>query len=113
MLDVAQVDAARLEDRGLVRPEVLADDADDADIGEEAGSEREVRGGAAEDALPPTERRLERVERDRADDGDGHRSPPYATACGSCTASPAACRRSSALSVRSQVKSWSSRPKWP
>ena len=67
-LEVVRVDPARCEDVELVVAEVLADDADDADVGEEARREREVRRSPAEDALALAERGLERVERDRADD---------------------------------------------
>ena len=81
--------------------EVLADDADDADVGEEARREREVRRRAAEDPLALAERRLERVERDRADDGDRHAQ----TGSRLRDARPAAAAAQSALSVRSQVKS--------
>ena len=72
LLDVFDVDPARLEDGELLGAEVVADHADDPHVGEEACRKREVRRRAAEDALAPPERRLDGVERDRADDGDGH-----------------------------------------
>jgi hypothetical protein len=56
----------------LVRSEVVTDDPDDADVREHARRQREVRRSAAEDALATAKWRLERVECDRADDGDGH-----------------------------------------
>ena len=52
--------------------EVVADRADHPDLGEEAGGEREVDGRAAEHPLALAERRADGVERDRADDGEGH-----------------------------------------
>ena len=54
--------------------EVVADRADDADLVEERRRKREVRGGAAEHPLALAERRLDRVERERADDRDAHRA---------------------------------------
>ncbi len=71
-LDVVDVDAARLEDRELLGPEVVADHADHPNVGEEACGEGEVRRSPAEDAIALAERGLECVERDRADHGDGH-----------------------------------------
>ena len=106
-LDVCDVDPVVREDAKLLVAEVVADDPDHPDVGEEARSEREVRRRAAEQALARAEGRLDGVERDGADAGEAH--PPVATP----VASPAAARSVSALSVRSQVKSWSSRPKWP
>ena len=47
VLDAARVDFARVEDGFLLGAEVLADDGDDANIGEEAGGKREVGGCAA------------------------------------------------------------------
>ncbi len=47
VLDAARVDVAGGEDGFLLGAEVLADDGDDADIGEETGGEREVSGRAA------------------------------------------------------------------
>ena len=71
-LDVVGGDAAAAQHRELLVAEVVADGADDADLGEEARREREVDGGAAEHALALPERRAHGVERDRADDGQGH-----------------------------------------
>ena len=51
VLDAGGVDAAGGEDGFVLGEEVFADDADDADVGEEAGGEGEVGGGAAEDAF--------------------------------------------------------------
>jgi len=59
-------------------------------------------------------RRSNRPTRHRAVDlhAPTHPGPsPYARAA--AAPSPAAARSASALSVRSHVKSWSSRPKWP
>ena len=108
-LDVGRVDALGVEAVELVRAEVVADDADDAHVREHARRDREVRRGTAEDALAAAERRLERVERDRADDGDGHTDA--APRLGG--ERPPAARSASARSVRSHVKSASLRPKWP
>ena len=102
LLDVLDVDPARLEDGELLGAEVVADHADNPHVGEEARRQREVRRRTAEDAFTSSERRLDGVERDGADDGDGHRF--LYTTCAS-RASPAASRSSSALSVRSHVKS--------
>ena len=51
VLDAGGVDAAGGEDGFVLGEEVVADYADYADFGEEAGGQGEVRGGAAEDAL--------------------------------------------------------------
>ena len=51
MLDVAGVDAARVEHGELVAAEVLADGADDVDLVEERRGQPEVDGGAAEHPL--------------------------------------------------------------
>ena len=92
--------------------EVGADAADDVNLVEERRREREVRGGAAEHPLALAERRLDRVERDRPDDRDAHARSTSAGAPASVPR-PAASRSAAALSVRSHVKSSSSRPKWP
>ena len=47
-LDAARVDAVLVEDILLLGTEVLAHDGDDAHLGEVAGRQRKVRGGAAE-----------------------------------------------------------------
>jgi hypothetical protein len=108
-LEIVRVDPSCAEDVELGVAEVLADDAHDVDVGEEARREGEVRCSSAEDPLAFAVRGLERVERDRADDRDGHGQ----TRSASRTARPAASRSAAALSVRSQVKSCSTRPKWP
>ena len=79
-LDVGRVDALGVEAVELVRAEVVAHDADHADVREHARRDREVRRGASEDALAAPERRLERVECDRADDGDRHTAPARVSA---------------------------------
>ncbi len=96
------------EHREILVAEVRADAADDVYLVEERGREREVRGRAAEHPLALAERRLDRVERDRPDYGDAH-----ALTTSWRRPSPAASRSAAALSVRSHVKSLSSRPKWP
>ena len=53
-------------------PEVVADRPHRADLGEEAGSEREVDGGAAEHAVALPKRGLDRVEGDRSNDSERH-----------------------------------------
>ena len=50
--------------------EVIAHGADDADLLEEGGGQREVHGGAAEHPLALAERRLDGVVGDRSDNGD-------------------------------------------
>ncbi len=72
VLDVGRRDPVRLEDADLVRAEIVADRADDADIGEEARRQREMARGAAEHALALPERGPNGVEGDRSDDGQGH-----------------------------------------
>ena len=52
--------------------EVLADDADEADLAEPARREGEVRGGAAEALLGTRVRGVDRVIGGRADDEDAH-----------------------------------------
>ena len=61
-----------LEHLELLGAEVVADRADRPHLGEEAGGEREVDGGAAEHALALPERGLDGVEGDRSDDGERH-----------------------------------------
>jgi len=73
MLDVADVDAAVAQDVKLGVAEVVADGADDADLVEEGGGQREVHGGAAEHPLALAERCLDRVKRDRSDHCHRHR----------------------------------------
>ena len=105
-LDVVDDRAAGGEDRERVLAEVVADGADGTHLVEERRGQREVRGRAAQHALALSERRPDGVEGDRADDRDGHQAV-------TASARPAASRRASALSVFSQVKSGSSRPKCP
>ena len=76
-----------------------------AHVIEERRGEGEVGGGAAEHPLAHPERRLHGVEGERPDDRDAH------TATASSSPRPAASRSSAATSVRSHVKSSSSRPK--
>jgi hypothetical protein len=63
-LDVVGDDAAALEDLELLGAEVVADRADRPHLGEEAGRQREVDGGAPEHAVALPERGLDRVEGD-------------------------------------------------
>ena len=56
VLDVVGDRAARLQDRPVLVPEVVADRADRADLVEERRGEAEVGGGAAEHALARPER---------------------------------------------------------
>ena len=57
-------DAAALQHLELLGAEVVADRADRAHLGEEAGGEGEVDGGAAEHPLALPERGLDRVKGD-------------------------------------------------
>ena len=76
-LDVDDVDAAaRACTSSCCLAEVVADRADDADLVEERGGQREVHGGAAEHPLALAERRLDGVVGDRSDDGDWHGRAP-------------------------------------
>ncbi len=54
--------------------EVVADRADRPHLGEEAGGQREVHGGAAEHPLALPERGLDRVKRDRSHYRQRHRT---------------------------------------
>ena len=72
VLDVDGRDAVRLEHADLVRPEVVADRSDDADVGEEARREGEMARRTAEHPLALAERGPHGVEGDGSDDGQGH-----------------------------------------
>ena len=72
VLDVRRVDAARAQDAVLALAEVVADRAHDAHVGEEGGGQGEMHRGAAEHPLALAERRRDRVEGDRSNDGDAH-----------------------------------------
>ena len=72
LLDPEGGDPVLLEHAELRGPEIVADRADDADVGEEAGREREMAGGAPEHALALAERGAHGVEGDRSDNGQGH-----------------------------------------
>ena len=74
-LDVIGDHAAVLEHVDLGLGEVVTDRADHADIGEEAGSERKMDGGAAEHLLALAERRMDGIEGDRADNGQRQGEP--------------------------------------
>ncbi len=63
-LDVLGDDPAALQDLELLGAEVVADRADRPHLGEEAGGEGEVDGGAAEHAVALPEWGLDRVEGD-------------------------------------------------
>ena len=63
-LDVVGDDAAALEHGELLGAEVIADRADRVDLGEEAGGEGEMDGGAAEHALALPERGLDGIKGD-------------------------------------------------
>ncbi len=72
VLNAARIDVAGFEDGFLLGAEVLADDGDDAHVGEEAGGERKVGGGAAEAALAAAGGGFNGIVSYAADDGDGH-----------------------------------------
>src|SRR5205807_8932717 len=101
---VIDVRAAGLEHGELAVAKVIAHRTDDVDLVQQGGSQGEVRGSAPHYPLTHTKRRCHRVKRDRPH----HR---HAHAATSCWTSPAASRSASASSVRSHVKSGSSRPK--
>ena len=71
-LDAARVDVAGGKDGLLLGAEVLANNGDDAHIGEEAGGERKVGGSAAQAALAAAGGGFDGIVSDAADDGDGH-----------------------------------------
>ena len=72
LLDVIRVHAAVPEHRVLLCSEVVAHRSHHVDIVEERCGQREVHGGATEHPLATAERRLDRVERDRAYDRQRH-----------------------------------------
>jgi len=76
VLDVLGVDVAAVQDGVLVGAEVVADRADDANLVEERGGEREMDGSAAEHALAPAVRGLHGVIGNRSDNGDTHCPDP-------------------------------------
>ena len=63
-LDVVAEHPALLQHRELLGAEVVADRPDRPHLGEEAGREREVDGGAAEHAVALPERGFDRIEGD-------------------------------------------------
>ena len=73
VLDVVDVDPAVGEHREVLVAEVVADRADDPDLGEEARREREVDRRSSQHPLALAERRADAVEGDRSDDGERHR----------------------------------------
>jgi hypothetical protein len=72
VLDVVGDHPVAAEHLVLGFAEVVADGPDRADLGEEARRQREVGRRAAERPLALAERRLDRVERDRSHDREGH-----------------------------------------
>ena len=81
LLDAVGVDAAVVQDGVLLVAEVVADRADDVDVGEEARGQREVHGGAAEHPLALAEGRLDRVEGDRSDYSQAHEADEPTCSC--------------------------------
>ena len=78
-LQPLEVDGPSVERGELPLPEVVADDPDEVDRGEEGGGHREEGGAAPEHALGAAEGRLDRVVGDAPDDEDGHALPRYFT----------------------------------
>ena len=66
--------------------EVVPDRPDRPHLGEEAGGQGEVHGGAAEHPLPLPEWGLDGVESDGSDDGEGHRAASLAALLRVCSA---------------------------
>src|SRR5262249_50397511 len=79
-LEAGEIDAAAAEELDVLAREVVADDADEADVPrQERRGDRDVARRAAEDVGPAAERPVEVVERHRADDEKplfGHRYFP-------------------------------------
>ena len=71
------VHAAATEHLQLGLAEVVADRADDPHVVEERGGEGEMGGGATEHPCAFSERGLDGIERDRANDGHRHAAGPY------------------------------------
>ena len=74
VLDVVGDDAAVVQHGVLGLPEVVADGPDDAGLGEERGSEREVHGGAAQQAVALAGLGLDGVKGDGSDHGERHKA---------------------------------------
>src|SRR5947207_14823580 len=72
LLDVVGEHAAALQDLELGLSEVVADRADRAHLGEEAGGQREVHRGPAEHLLALPERGLDSVKGDRSNNRERH-----------------------------------------
>ena len=66
-LDLADVDALLDEGPEVLLPEILSDDGHNGHVGEVTGRQAEVGGGTADYPVGVAERRLDAVERDRAD----------------------------------------------
>src|SRR4029079_7013081 len=79
VLDVVGVHAPPVQDGVLRVGEVVAHRPDDAYVGEEAGRQREVRGGSAQHPLALAEGRAHCVEGDGSDHYEAHaaRKPSY------------------------------------
>ena len=71
-LDAAGIDITCGKDGLLLGAKVFAYDGDHAHASEEAGSEREVSGRAAQATLAASGGGFDRIVSDAADDGDGH-----------------------------------------
>jgi hypothetical protein len=72
VLDATGINAATGEDGFVLGSEIFSDDANDPDLGKEAGGEREVGGSTAENLFALTERGFQSIECDRTDDENGH-----------------------------------------
>jgi len=75
-LDLADIDPVVQEDSEMLIGEILADHRDDSDVGEEAGHQAEVGGGASHHPLRPAEGGRDTVERYGSDGEQGHGRPP-------------------------------------
>src|SRR5690606_32686135 len=71
-LQAIEIDVAAAEHRGVFFGEIVADDGDQIDLGEERGGDRKVSRRASDDAIDLAERCFECVERDAADYENGH-----------------------------------------
>ena len=71
-LEALEVDAAAVEDLHLCLAEVLADDGDEVDVGEERSAQGEVGQRPAQQVVDFAIGRLDRVEGNRTDGKNGH-----------------------------------------
>ena len=87
VLDVVGDHAAVVQDGVLGLAEVVAHGPDDAGLGEERGGEREVHGGAAQQAVALAGLGLDGVKGDGSDHGERHKAQEQLAGAAGCSAS--------------------------